>query len=431
MLSRFFPFAATALAGLCLFGQTVPSSSTLSLASVRIVFGLTDTEPSQWDGSVKLDKGTVRAIQGVRFGPEDSTDYSSSWKVATREQNKEVIENGVFITASVESESRWSIHTPRGDFSFTIRDLQWGSEQSFLDGAVEISRVPPTSQLTTSDDDEDFPALTRTGNTLWMSFVRFSHSNRGQEAFQQMPRAPESFDYLARPAGGDQVFAMKYSDADKGWSRPEAVSPKGEDTAGSAIAADGQGAVWAVWSSERAGNFDIYTRASTKGQWGTEIRVTKDAGTDLNPVAATDAKGRVWIAWQGYRNNNLEVLAAVENARGDGFSPETVVSVSRASDWDPAIASAPNGDVAISWDTYDRGDYDVFFRKVQRCAAAIEMDAPLRLQRLHFSKRAPASPSIQVIDSGLRTKTPPLVGARTSALMIVREPLFTKSAVFE
>ena len=246
-----------------------------------------------------------------------------------------------------------------------------------------------------------------------------------------MPRAPESFDYLARPAGGDQVFAMKYSDADKGWSRPEAVSPKGEDPAGSAIAADGQGAVWAVWSSERAGNFDIYTRANTKGQWGTEIRITKDAGTDLNPVAATDAKGRVWIAWQGYRNNNLEVLAAVENARGDGFSPETVVSVSRASDWDPAIASAPNGDVAISWDTYDRGDYDVFFRKVRAGAAGIEMDAPIAAAATPlFEARASIA-----FDSGNRLwlayETPPLVGARTSALTIVRELLFTKSAEFE
>jgi len=30
-----------------------------------------------------------------------------------------------------------------------MRDLQWGDEQSFLDGAVEVTRVPPTSQLTT------------------------------------------------------------------------------------------------------------------------------------------------------------------------------------------------------------------------------------------------------------------------------------------
>ncbi len=353
-----------------------------TLSSVRLIFGLTDTAPSLWDGSVKLDTGTVRAIQGVRFGPEDTTDYATSWKVATRSQGQDVLENGVFITALAAPDSRWSIHTPRGDFSFTMRDLQWGDQQSFLDGSVEVTRVPPTAQLTTSDDDEDFPALARSGASVWLSFVRFSHSNRSQEVFQQLPKPPDSFDYLARPAGGDQVFAMKYSsaEADKpgGWARSEPVSPKGEDTVGSAIAVDGQGRVWVFWSARRENNFDLYARANVKGQWGPEIRITKDAGTDLYPVAVADSKGRVWLAWQGYRRNNLDVLAAVENAKGDGFSPEFTVSVSPASDWDPAIAAAPNGEVAVAWDTYDRGDYDVYFRKLHAATTGtVEMDTPV------------------------------------------------------
>jgi hypothetical protein len=381
-LSRFHTFALSALAAGALFlagfiemrAQSAPA--TQMLASVRLMFGVTDTAATAWDGSVALDKGAVRAIQGVRFGPEDSTDYSSSWKFSTRAQGQEILDNGVFVTALTDPESRWNIHTPRGDFSFTLKDLMWGEQLSFLDGAVEVTRVPPTSQLTTSDDDEDFPALTHAGDAIWMSFVRFSHSDRAQEAFQQMPRAPESFDYLARPAGGDRVYAMRFAESQKGWSRPEPVSPAGEDTAGTAIASDAQGRVWVIWSAQRNGNFDIYARANAKGVWGPEVRVTKDAGTDLNPVAVADSKGRVWIAWQGYRNNNLEAMAAVQT--GDGFSLESVVSVSPASDWDPAIAAAPNGDVAIAWDTYDRGDYDVFFRKLRADAKApIAMDPPV------------------------------------------------------
>ena len=93
------------------------------------------------------------------------------------------------------------------------------------------------------------------------------------------------------------------------------------------------------------------------------MRLTSDPGTDVNPVAATDAKGRVWVAWQGFRNNNLEILAAAQN--GDSFSKEAIVSFSKRSDWDPAIAAAPNGEVAVAWDTYDKGDYDVYFRRLQ------------------------------------------------------------------
>ena len=166
-----------------------------------------------------------------------------------------------------------------------------------------------------------FPAIARAGDSIWVSFIRFSHSAREMESFAPLPQPPVSFDYLTRPAGGDQVFAMRYSISSGKWDAPVAVSPRGEDVAGAAIAIDGQNRVWTIWSARRNGNSDLYARAATDGAWGPELRLTSNPGTDLNPVATTDSAGRVWIAWQGFRNNNLEVLAAVQN--GDGFSPET------------------------------------------------------------------------------------------------------------
>lgn len=59
--------------------------------------------------------------------------------------------------------------------------------------------------------------------------------------------------------------------------------------------------------------------------------------------------------------------------QGDGFSSEAIVSFSPVGDWDPAIAASPHGDVAIAWDTYDKGDYDVYFRRM-RSSAGIRMD---------------------------------------------------------
>jgi hypothetical protein len=46
-------------------------------------------------------------------------------------------------------------------------------------------------------------------------------------------------------------------------------------------------------------------------------------------------------------DNNLEILAAAQTD-GASFSPETVVSTSPASDWDAAIAAAPNGEFFVS-----------------------------------------------------------------------------------
>jgi len=80
------------------------------------------------------------------------------------------------------------------------------------------------------------------------------------------------------------------------------------------------------------------------------------------------------VAWQGFRNNNLEVLATVQD--GDTFWPEATVSTSPAGNWEPAIAAAANGEVAVSWDTYDKGDYDVYLRRL-RFSNQVAMDAPI------------------------------------------------------
>jgi hypothetical protein len=356
--------------------------------SVRVLFGLTDTAPSRWDGSVQLGQGRVTAIQGLRFGAEDSTDYQSSWRAATRQQGNQLLENGVIITAAMPDgksapESRWRIQTPKGAFSFTLRDLRWGDPKTFLDGAVSVERVPPTRQLTTSDDDEYSPAIATAPDGTWIAFVRFQHSDRTLEGILTTGRPLDRFDDLARPAGGDQVVVMRRDQSRDIWSSPIPVSEASGAIAGVAIAVDAEKRIWIIWSAMKPDGFHLFARrARPDGAWDPEIRITSGAGPDMKPVAATDAKGRVWIAWQGYRNGNLEILAAVQN--GDGFSPEARISFSSANDWDPAIASSPNGDVAVTWDTYDKGDYDVYARRLRAAAdltpvSEVNMDAPIAI----------------------------------------------------
>ena len=142
-----------------------------------------------------------------------------------------------------------------------------------------------------------------------------------------------------------------------------------------AMAIDGKRRVWVIWSANKNGNFDIYAKYWQKGKWSPEIRLTSDAGTDVNPVAAADSTGRVWVAWQAYRNGNLEVLAAAQE--GDKFTAEKAHFLLPASDWDPSIAAAPNGEVAVAWDTYDKGDYDVYFRRLRFSEKEIAMDPPV------------------------------------------------------
>ena len=380
---RHFPLLGALILTAVLFSAQSGTRKPEATSSIRIVFGLTDSAPSRWDGSVQLQDGHVTAIQGVRFGPEDSTDYQSSWRAVTRQQGNQILENGVIVTAAGGPQSRWRIQTPKGAFSFTLRDLRWGDPKTFLDGAVSIEQVPPTKQLTTSDDDEYAPAIAAAPDGTWIAFTRFQHSDRTLEGILATGRPLDRFDALARPAGGEQVVVMRRDKARDIWSSPIPVSQPSIAVAGVAIAVDGEMRVWIFWSAMKPDGFHLFARrARPDGSWEPEIRITSGAGPDMKPVAATDAKGRVWIAWQGYRNGNLEILAAVQ--KGDAFSPEATISFSKASDWDPAIASSPDGDVAVTWDTYDKGDYDVYVRRLRAApdltaAPELTMDAPLAI----------------------------------------------------
>ncbi len=349
--------------------------------SFRILLGVTDRAATPWDGSITVSPGAIASIRGWRFLAADSTDSVSSWQCSTRRgvgngvNAGPLLPNGVIVTTEGDAAgATFNVKTTQGSFSFSAADIAWGQDKAFLDGSVLVDRVPSMARLTESTDEQDFPAMAQSDDTVYVSYVQFVHANRAMEGNRPLIEAPANFDQLARPAGGDQVFLTSYSKSRRSWGAPVAVSAPRQDVMRTSVAVDGQKRVWVFWSAQQSGNFDIYAKAFSNGNWSRETRISSDPGTDVNPVAATDASGRVWVAWQGFRNNNLEVLAAVQN--GDGFSPESLVSFSKNSDWDPAIATSANGEIAVAWDTYDKGDYDVYFRRL-RLDGGIKMDAPV------------------------------------------------------
>ncbi len=362
-------------------------------ASFLISLGVGDKGPTSWDGSITVSPGGIDSIRGWRFMAGDSIDSVSSWNCSSRSgpgAGDPMMPNGIVVTTPDDnSGATFNLKTAQGDFSFRAADIPWGMSQKYLQGRVAVERVPSMTRLTESTEEQDFPSIAQAGDSVYVTYTEFVHSDRSKESSQQLEAPPANFDDYARPAGGDQVFLMTFSKAKRTWGAPVAVSAPRQDVMRSAVAVDGQNRVWVFWSAQKDNNFDIYARSMRDEKWSGETRITSDPGTDLNPVAATDASGRVWVAWQGFRNNNLEVLAAVQN--GDSFSRENTVSFSKNSDWDPAMATAANGEVAVAWDTYDKGDYDVYFRRLRADGGSVKMDAPVPVAA---SARFEARPSI-------------------------------------
>jgi hypothetical protein len=182
--------------------------------------------------------------------------------------------------------------------------------------------------------------------------------------------APDDLKFLAAAPEADQLWLRSVRGHDVG--EPIPITEPGRDIYKSAVAVDGTGGVWVVWA-ENSGyrpfpenplpNFDIRARRLKDGKLGEPMKISESAENDVWPVATTDPDGRVWIAWQGARDAVFRILERHQTK--DGWTREREVSTQTRNCWAPAIAPRPKpaSGVAIAWDTYEKGDYDVWVRE--------------------------------------------------------------------
>jgi hypothetical protein len=335
--------------------------------SFRILLGMTDTKSTPWNGSLSVSRGSITRLEPWRFDEDDVLSGESTWALSTHPMRvfgpqapRPVVANGVVATFRnliVESEVR--VETVQGTFSFRPADLPFGTVGRFLDERVAVDRVPASTQVTSSRDEQDYPAAATDGQgNLWVAYLQFTRNPKFAGIRMAVKQPITNYAELAEPSNGDQVFLVRYSRGT--WSQPMPVSRDHGDLYKPAVAVDGSGRVWVFWSSNTGGNFDLYARAFEANAGGRELHLTSDPGPDVNPVAATDAQGRVWVAWQAFRRGLSQIHAMRQS--GAAFGPEVQVAAPAANEWNPAIASSPRGDIAVAWDSYRNGNYDVYVR---------------------------------------------------------------------
>jgi Protein of unknown function (DUF3604) len=335
--------------------------------SFRILLGLTDTKPTPWDGTLVVSPGSVVRLEPWRFDEEDRLEGTSGWKISTHgvrvfgaAAERPVAANGVVATFSkLVDASEVRVDTTQGKFQFRPGDIPYGASAKFLDGRVMVDRVPASTQVSRSREDQDYPAaaVDQAGN-LWIAYLQFTPNAKFTGVRLGIQEAPTNLAELAEPTGGDQILLARYSDGK--WAEPVSVSETRGDLYKPAVAVDGSSRVWVFWSANTGGNFDLYARAFEAGKPGKTLRLSTDRGADIVPAAATDAQGRVWVAWQAFRNGRSQIRASRQ--QGTSFADELTVASSAGNEWNPAIAASPKGDVAVAWDSYRKGNYDVYFR---------------------------------------------------------------------
>jgi Protein of unknown function (DUF3604) len=340
-----------------------------STVSYRVLFGVTDTAPTRWDGTFSGERVGKITANEWKFGAGDNID-GQLFHFSTRPDNRfigsaggsgaPIVPNGFILTAErVNESSEFSFTTAQGDFKFRASDLSYGKGIYRLGEKVYIDRVPAAYRLTNTPEEEDYPSIARDKNgDAWLAYVEFHHSPDHVKLAAPLKEPLKDFSSLRQPVGGDQIWLQKYSGG--AWQPPIAVTKAGKDQYRAAVAVDGNGRPWVFWSENRGGNFDIFASPVDQSGPQGEIQISKESGSDIDPVAVTDSNGKVWVAWQGWRDGRAAIFTAHQD--GKAFTAPEKISNSDKNEWDPAIAADKAGRVAVAWDSYRNGNYDVYAR---------------------------------------------------------------------
>ena len=322
-----------------------------SVVSFLVRFGVTDTEPRSWDGTLRINRGQVLNLRNWHPRPADKINATTGWSLATRKGPNFVFRAweperlaapqsfllvpGVIVDVKTEPGSRVDVETRSGNFQISPRDLRPGVPVQLLGGSVIVERVPTTEPLSAPEYQSDFVSMLGSSSSeVWIAWMGYRNS-------------------------ANEVFARRFDGAK--WGPIQKLSEKPTDAFLVKLGRDRQGRVWAVWSAQVNQNWDLYARSFDGKSWSATERLTDSPQPDIYHNLATDSNGNLWLVWQGFRNGHADIFA--RRYDGSSWSAEERISSSPANDWEPAIAADGAGRIYVAWDTYEKGNYDVLMRQ--------------------------------------------------------------------
>lgn len=340
-------------------------------SAFQLRFGVSDTAPADWSGSVEASGGRIVSLSPWHFDKDDRfTQAPNSWICSTRFANvadpkywwlgaqhtvpgpgatapkAPLTPNGLYVT--VESAGEVRVKTAQGEFTFRPAGARMGEPAKLLNGRVEVVRVPAAFNLTAGDGmEDDYPAVT------------FDNASNAWAAWTGYKGEAEKL-FAARTDGsGKQVVAQGE------FFRP-------------ALAAGADGKLYLVTSVHIGDVWKIGASVGQGGKWS-KLETISSGGPDLSPKAVVDGSGRLWVVWQAYRSGRFRILARMFDGAWQG---EMAVSEGSRNAWEPAIAADSKGRVHFAWDAYDEGNYNVYYRVFdgQKLAPARKLTSSTRFQ---------------------------------------------------
>ncbi|HEY1381744.1 MAG TPA: hypothetical protein VGF55_33405, partial [Gemmataceae bacterium] len=239
-----------------------------------------------------------------------------------------------------------------------IADVLSGRPVPFAGRKAVVRRVSAAAPVVTAKTEDDFPAAAYDPDgTLWVAYVSYALKEEGRRVEQApLKEPPADFRAFDTPEFRDQVLVKAFRDGK--WSDPVAITGPSEDVARCAIAAQDDGAVWVAYAANRGGKQTVHFARVGKAGAEATTPVPHDAGPFFSPALCTAADGKLRLAGMGWGRDAFGIVTG-DMKGGKIASVIQTYGGSGPNSWNPAVAAGPGGKVAVAYDLYYEGDYDV------------------------------------------------------------------------
>jgi len=150
------------------------------------------------------------------------------------------------------------------------------------------------------------------------------------------------------------------------WSSAKKLTTHPSDDRMPSAITTADGKLWVVWSSDRAGNFEIYYKIYNGFSWSPDTRLTNHPSKDESPSVIQDKDDDIWVVWSSDRTGNSEIYYRIYN--GSSWQPEGQLTWNSIQDLDPpldpSITQVQDDKFWIVWERNENLYFKVIFKNM-------------------------------------------------------------------